>query len=115
MTAANGSGPARAYTDVPPAGSAHTARATSPAAPATALATAAPATASAAPAPRTAQLPLTGKIVGIDPGHNGRNITDPGSLAWQVWNGREWENCDTTGAETNSGYTEALFNFRVAE
>jgi N-acetylmuramoyl-L-alanine amidase len=63
---------------------------------------------------RTAPLPLTGKIVGIDPGHNGRNYTDPGYLAHQVWNGREWENCDTTGTETDGGYTEALFNFRVA-
>jgi N-acetylmuramoyl-L-alanine amidase len=63
---------------------------------------------------RTAALPLTGKIVGIDPGHNGRNYTDPAYLNHQVWNGREWEGCDTTGTETNGGYTEALFNFRVA-
>jgi N-acetylmuramoyl-L-alanine amidase len=59
-------------------------------------------------------LPLRGKIVGIDPGHNGRNYTDPGYLNRQVWNGREWEDCDTTGTHANSGYTEALFNFRVA-
>jgi len=62
----------------------------------------------------SARLPLTGKIVGIDPGHNGRNYTDPAYLAHQVWNGREWEDCDTTGTETDGGYTEALFNFRVA-
>jgi N-acetylmuramoyl-L-alanine amidase len=59
--------------------------------------------------------PLAGKIVGIDPGHNGRNYTDPAYIDQQVWNGREWENCDTTGTETDGGYTEALFNFRVAE
>jgi len=58
--------------------------------------------------------PLAGKIVGIDPGHNGRNYTDPAYIDQQVWNGREWENCDTTGTETDGGYTEALFNFRVA-
>jgi N-acetylmuramoyl-L-alanine amidase len=63
---------------------------------------------------RTAPPPLTGKIVGIDPGHNGRNYTDPAYLNHQVWNGREWEDCDTTGTETDGGYTEALFNFRVA-
>jgi N-acetylmuramoyl-L-alanine amidase len=63
----------------------------------------------------SAALPLKGKIVGIDPGHNGRNYTDPRYLNHQVWNGREWEDCDTTGTVTNSGYTEALFNFRVAE
>ena len=58
--------------------------------------------------------PLKGKIVGIDPGHNGRNYTDPAYLNRQVWNGREWEDCDTTGTVTVGGYTEALFNFRVA-
>jgi N-acetylmuramoyl-L-alanine amidase len=58
--------------------------------------------------------PLAGRTIGIDPGHNGRNWTDPGYLNHQVWNGREWENCDTTGTETASGYTEARFNFNVA-
>jgi N-acetylmuramoyl-L-alanine amidase len=58
--------------------------------------------------------PLAGKIIGIDPGHNGRNWTDPSFLAKQVWNGREWENCDTTGTQTAAGYTEARFNFNVA-
>ncbi len=58
--------------------------------------------------------PLAGKIIGIDPGHNGRNYTDPAFLNKQVWNGREWEDCDTTGTETASGYTEARFNFNVA-
>ncbi len=59
---------------------------------------------------------LKGKVVGIDPGHNGLNYTDPAFLARQVWNGREWENCDTTGTSTDGShpYTEALFNFRVA-
>jgi len=57
---------------------------------------------------------LKGEIVGIDPGHNGRNITDPAFMNNQVWNGREWEDCDTTGAVSDDGYTEALFNFRVA-
>jgi N-acetylmuramoyl-L-alanine amidase len=60
------------------------------------------------------RLPLTGKTVGIDPGHNGRNFTDPSYLDRQVWNGRASEDCDTTGTATDSGYTEALFNFQVA-
>jgi N-acetylmuramoyl-L-alanine amidase len=59
-------------------------------------------------------MPLAGKIVGIDPGHNGHNYTDPAYLNHQIWNGRESEACDTTGTETDSGYTEALFNFQVA-
>ena len=58
--------------------------------------------------------PLRGKIVGIDPGHNGRNGTDPAYLAHQVFNGRTMENCNTTGTQTGSGYTESLFNWNVA-
>ena len=62
----------------------------------------------------TAVEPLTGRVVGIDPGHNGRNYADPSYIDRQVWNGRENEDCDTTGTATDGGYTEALFNFRVA-
>lgn len=58
--------------------------------------------------------PLAGKIIGIDPGHNGLNWTDPAFLNRQIWNGRAWENCDTTGTQTAGGYTEARFNFNVA-
>jgi len=57
---------------------------------------------------------LTGKIIGIDPGHNGKNYTDPSFLNHQIWNGRNWEDCDTTGTETDGGYTEAKFNWLVA-
>jgi N-acetylmuramoyl-L-alanine amidase len=89
--AATGCGTASAYADPP-----------------VAAGTRAPAAAAAAP------LPLAGKVVGIDPGHNGRNYTDPSYLDHQVWNGREQEDCDTTGTATNGGYTEALFNFQVA-
>ena len=53
-------------------------------------------------------------MVGIDPGHNGLNGTDPAFLAHQVFNGRTMEDCNTTGTQTAAGYTEALFNFRVA-
>jgi N-acetylmuramoyl-L-alanine amidase len=82
----------------------------------TASAYAPPQRAGAAPAPAATgtRLPLAGKIVGIDPGHNGRNHTDPSYLDRQVWNGRTPEDCDTAGTATDSGYTEALFNFRVA-
>ena len=67
--------------------------------------------ASAASKPR---LPLAGKVVGIDPGHNGRNYADPGFINRLIWNGREQETCDTTGTSTDGGYTEARFNFNVA-
>lgn len=59
--------------------------------------------------------PLAGKSVGIDPGHNGRNYADPAYIDHLVWNGREEETCDTTGTETDGGYTEARFNFDVAQ
>lgn len=58
--------------------------------------------------------PLAGKVVGIDPGHNGRNWSDPSYIDRQIWNGREYEDCDTTGTETDGGYTEARFNWNVA-
>jgi N-acetylmuramoyl-L-alanine amidase len=58
--------------------------------------------------------PLAGKVIGIDPGHNGRNKDAPAYLARIIWNGRENETCDTTGTETDGGYTEAAFNFTVA-
>jgi N-acetylmuramoyl-L-alanine amidase len=58
--------------------------------------------------------PLAGKTIGIDPGHNGRNRDDPSYINKQVWNGRAEEACDTTGTETDAGYTEARFNFNVA-
>jgi N-acetylmuramoyl-L-alanine amidase len=57
---------------------------------------------------------LSGKVVGIDPGHNGRNFTDPSFINRWIWNGREKEHCNTTGTSTNAGYTEALYNFMVA-
>jgi N-acetylmuramoyl-L-alanine amidase len=65
--------------------------------------------------PTTAPLPLAGKVVGIDPGHNGGNFSDPTFLNQTIWNGRESESCDTTGTETDGGYTEAAYNFSVAE
>ena len=58
--------------------------------------------------------PLAGKIIGIDPGHDGLNYTSPSFLNRQVWNGREWEGCDTTGTRTAGGYTEARFTWNVA-
>jgi N-acetylmuramoyl-L-alanine amidase len=58
--------------------------------------------------------PLAGKVVGIDPGHNGLNYSDPGFIDQPVFNGTGSESCDTTGTETASGYTEAQFNFNMA-
>jgi len=73
-----------------------------------------PAASSPAGPSAPAALPLTGEIIGIDPGHNGGNFTDPGAIAHLIWNGAEWEACDTTGTMTDGGYTEAQFTFNVA-
>ena len=58
--------------------------------------------------------PLAGEVVGIDPGHNGLNYSAPGVIDAPVFNGTGTEPCDTTGTATDSGYTEAQFNFNVA-
>ena len=66
------------------------------------------------PGPTAPSKPLAGKVVGIDPGHNGGNFADPSYINQIIWNGRENETCDTTGTQTAGGYTEAQFNFNVA-
>jgi N-acetylmuramoyl-L-alanine amidase len=58
--------------------------------------------------------PLAGRVVAVDPGHNGGNAARPSVIDQLVWNGRSLEACDTTGTETPGGYTESLFNFEVA-
>jgi N-acetylmuramoyl-L-alanine amidase len=74
----------------------------------------APLLGAATPTATAAGQPLKGFVVGIDPGHNGRNWAYPNYMQHQVWNGREWEDCDTTGTATNGGYAEHRFAFRVA-
>jgi N-acetylmuramoyl-L-alanine amidase len=68
-----------------------------------------------APAVPTPAKPLAGKIIGIDPGHNGYNRFFPRRISRLVWNGRhQQEYCDTTGTSTNGGYPEPRFTFNVA-
>ena len=57
---------------------------------------------------------LSGKVVAVDPGHNGGNFAAASVIGKLIWNGRETEACDTTGAQTDGGYTEAQFNWNVA-
>lgn len=65
------------------------------------------------PAPTT---PLAGKVVHIDPGHNGGNARAASTINKLVdAGGGVRKACDTTGAETNDGaLTEAAFNLDVA-
>jgi N-acetylmuramoyl-L-alanine amidase len=58
---------------------------------------------------------LSGLVVTIDPGHNGRNGANPDQINQQVSIGNgETKECDTTGTETGSGYSEAAYNLDVA-
>lgn len=77
-------------------------------------ATMAPAAGQGGTGPVSPRKLLAGKVVGIDPGHNGGNFADPAYINQIIWNGRENETCDTTGTQTAGGYTEARFNFNVA-
>jgi N-acetylmuramoyl-L-alanine amidase len=65
--------------------------------------------------PSGGTLTLAGEVIGIDPGHNGDNGTDPSLINAPVFNGRTTESCDTTGTQTDGGYTEVMGNFNVAE
>jgi N-acetylmuramoyl-L-alanine amidase len=65
-------------------------------------------------AERAVPASLKGKVVVLDPGHNGGNGADPAFINAPVFNGRQQEPCDTTGASTDSGYPESQFNFDVA-
>jgi len=59
---------------------------------------------------------MTHKVVVIDAGHNGQNNAHPEIINQQVDAGfGQRKACNTTGTETNDGYTEALFNWKVAE
>jgi N-acetylmuramoyl-L-alanine amidase len=58
--------------------------------------------------------PLAGKVIVLDPGHNGANWSHPAIINRLVNVITEWKPCDTTGAETDAGYPEHAFNFDVA-
>ena len=72
--------------------------------------------AGSAPPPSTQGAgPLNGKIVAIDPGHDGGNGAHPAEINRLVPAGGFQKACDTTGTQTNAGYTEAAFNLDVAQ
>lgn len=61
-----------------------------------------------------ATLPLAGKVVVIDPGHNPDNYRHPDQVNALVQVGNGSKACDTTGTETDAGYPEADFTLDVA-
>jgi N-acetylmuramoyl-L-alanine amidase len=60
-------------------------------------------------------LPLHGKTVVIDPGHNGRNWAHAAETAQLVDAGTLRKACDTTGTATADGYGEAEYNLDLAK
>ncbi|WP_328313196.1 N-acetylmuramoyl-L-alanine amidase [Streptomyces sp. NBC_00442] len=58
--------------------------------------------------------PLAGKTVVIDPGHNPNNFRHTKEINEPVDIGTNEKECDTTGTETNDGYTEAEFTLDVS-
>ncbi|MEV6880142.1 N-acetylmuramoyl-L-alanine amidase [Amycolatopsis sp. NPDC051128] len=60
--------------------------------------------------------PAAGKVVVLDPGHNGENDSHPAEINRLVPAGRgQTKPCNTTGTATNAGYTEHAFTFDVAQ
>jgi N-acetylmuramoyl-L-alanine amidase len=68
----------------------------------------------AAPATNGGAGPLAGMTIAIDPGHNGGNAANAARINRLVNAGTLRKACDTVGAVTASGYTEAAHNLDVA-
>ncbi|MFC4912359.1 N-acetylmuramoyl-L-alanine amidase [Actinomadura gamaensis] len=66
-------------------------------------------------APSAATGSLRGKTIAIDPGHNGGNDGAPSAINKQVDVGNGHKECDTTGTQTASGYTEHAFTWDVSK
>ncbi|MET9177714.1 N-acetylmuramoyl-L-alanine amidase [Kitasatospora aureofaciens] len=64
------------------------------------------------PAPGAAA-DLTGRTIVLDPGHNPGNFAHPTEINRQVDVGNGHKECDTTGTETDAGYTEADYTLDV--
>ena len=67
-------------------------------------------------APAAGAASLTGKVVVLDPGHNGGNARAAAQINRLVPIGQgQKKACNTTGTATNSGYAEAAFTWDVAK
>jgi N-acetylmuramoyl-L-alanine amidase len=61
-----------------------------------------------------ADLPLAGRGVARDPGHQLGNSRFPAKVNRRVWVGL-WKACNTTGTATDGGFPEATFAWRVSK
>lgn len=60
-------------------------------------------------------LPLAGKVIVLDPGHQLGNHNFPSEVNRLVPAGGFKKACNTTGTATDGGYPESTFNWRVAK
>ncbi|TDC58059.1 N-acetylmuramoyl-L-alanine amidase [Actinomadura sp. GC306] len=58
---------------------------------------------------------LDGKVIVIDPGHNGGNADHPKEINKKVRIGNGTKACDTTGTASNDGYPEHAFTWDVSK
>ncbi|MFC4036593.1 N-acetylmuramoyl-L-alanine amidase [Streptomyces polygonati] len=100
----SGTGPASGQANAAPAGSP---------APGMTRATL-PAAIPSARRPPAARLPLAGKVIVLDPGHNPTNYQHTAEINRKVDVGNGRKECDTTGTETNAGYPEAQYTLDVS-
>ncbi|MFJ1938446.1 MULTISPECIES: N-acetylmuramoyl-L-alanine amidase [unclassified Kitasatospora] len=96
---------------------------TAPGTPAQTPTTPVPPTTPTTPAPSNTPAPsdtpvsptaLTGRTILLDPGHNPGNSAHTAEINRLVDIGNSRKQCDTTGTETNSGYTEAEYTLDVS-
>lgn len=71
-----------------------------------------PSISASAPASSTGK-PLAGRTIVLDPGHNPGNVNHTTEINRQVDVGNGHKECDTTGTETDAGYTEAQYTLDV--
>lgn len=57
---------------------------------------------------------LAGRIVVLDPGHNGQNYAHSAEINATVDIGTKRKECDTTGTAADAGWSESSFNWDVA-
>jgi N-acetylmuramoyl-L-alanine amidase len=94
-----------------------TTKATAP--PSSEASTAPPATAPVTAAPTVAAATggslasLRGRTIAIDPGHDGGNYAHTAEISRLINIGTQMRACDTTGTQTDNGYTEAAYNLDV--
>src|SRR6185436_19570908 len=54
------------------------------------------------------------KVIAIDAGHNGGNGSNATEISRSIFIGTQSRACDTTGTQTDDGYTESAYNLDVA-